>query len=711
MGARDAEVIDMSGEQRPKFLLCPPTYFDVAYVINPWMQGNIGRVRSKVAQEQWEGLRGVLEKHAALEFLAPEEALPDMPFVANAGLVLEDLFIPSRFRFPHREPETSRAVAWFRGRGYDVVPIGNHDSFEGEGDALFQPGEPLVWAGYGVRTSLTAYRALADITGVEFVPLRLVDERFYHLDTCFCPLPGGRVLYYPGAFEEESVALIEARVPPENRFEVSAEDALQFACNAIVADDAWISNYAGPALRARLEEWGFSVEICPLTEFMLAGGAAKCLVLNLAPDRARPAQSAPSSGISDRAVQLQGQLLDTDLMNKALDCIAEGGGTFEVREFRPGLRHDQDSRAVIQVVAPTAARLETILQRLIQYGARPVEEERDARLETVAQDGVAPPDFYSTTIYPTDIRVGGQWVRASGQRMDVMLVVRGPQDAPQVRCTLLRDLKTGDRVVCGVDGIRIHARAAEGKSREAFEFMASGVSSERRVELVVDDIAWEMRRIRERQGKIVVVAGPVVVHTGAAPYLAELIRARFVQVLLGGNAIAAHDIEYSLYGTSLGIDLKRGTSVHGGHRHHLQAINLVRGCGGIGRAVDQGVLQSGIFYECIKSGVPFSLAGSIRDDGPLPETQMDLIAAQQDHARLLEGADMILMLSSMLHAIGVGNMTPAGVRIVCVDINPAVVTKLADRGSIESTGVVTDVGLFLNLVAARLAEPSAAPAH
>lgn len=199
-----------------------------------------------------------------------------------------------------------------------------------------------------------------------------------------------------------------------------------------------------------------------------------------------------------------------------------------------------------------------------------------------------------------------------------------------------------------------------------------------------------------------VVPGPVVIHTGGGEHLAWLVRHGYVQGLLGGNAIAVHDVEQALLGTSLGVDLKLGTSVEGGHRHHLRAINTIRGCGSISRAVEQGVLTSGIFFECVRKGVPFALAGSIRDDGPLPETQMDLLKAQQEYARLLRGADLILMLSSMLHSIGVGNMTPAGVRLVCVDINPAVVTKLSDRGSIESTGVVTDVGLFLNLLTQRL---------
>jgi lysine-ketoglutarate reductase/saccharopine dehydrogenase-like protein (TIGR00300 family) len=232
--------------------------------------------------------------------------------------------------------------------------------------------------------------------------------------------------------------------------------------------------------------------------------------------------------------------------------------------------------------------------------------------------------------------------------------------------------------------------------------MGSGVSSERRVELVVEQIAWELRQIRDQGGKVVVTAGPVVIHTGGGEHLSKLIREGYVQALLGGNAIAVHDIEQAIMGTSLGVDMKRGVSVRGGHRHHLKVINAIRRCGSIAQAVEQGVLTSGIFYECVRNEVPFSLAGSIRDDGPLPDTQMDLIKAQEEYARLIEGADLILMLSSMLHSIGVGNMTPAGVKMVCVDINPAVVTKLSDRGSVESIGVVTDVGLFLSLLVQQL---------
>ena len=302
------------------------------------------------------------------------------------------------------------------------------------------------------------------------------------------------------------------------------------------------------------------------------------------------------------------------------------------------------------------------------------------------------------------MRVQNQWVRVQNQRMDGAIVVSELPNAFVATCKLLRDLRAGDRVVIGVEGIRT-VRKPELRSpapTQEFSFMGAGVSSERRVELVVEQIAWELRKIRDQGGKVVVTAGPVVIHTGGGEHLSHLVREGYVQALLGGNAIAVHDIEQSLMGTSLGMDMQRGVSVRGGHRHHLKAINTIRRCGSIGHAVEHGVLTSGIFYECVKKNVPFSLAGSIRDDGPLPDTQMDLIQAQSDYARLIEGADLILMLSSMLHSIGVGNMTPAGVKMVCVDINPAVVTKLSDRGSVESVGVVTDVGLFLSLLVQQL---------
>jgi lysine-ketoglutarate reductase/saccharopine dehydrogenase-like protein (TIGR00300 family) len=405
----------------------------------------------------------------------------------------------------------------------------------------------------------------------------------------------------------------------------------------------------------------------------------------------------------ERTLEAAGHLLDSGLMNDLLDLITDAGATFEVLRFEAGRTRDEISHATIRVLADTPEALDAVTEKLIGRGAHaPVHEEADARLVAVIQDGVAPDDFHSTTIYRTEVRVSGHWIPVARQRMDVMIVV--DHAAGTAECRLMRDLKAGEAVVCGVDGIRTFPpeRATGGSGSEEFAFMASSVSSERRVELAVEEIARDLTRLRASGGKVVVVAGPVVVHTGGAPYLAALVREGYVQALLGGNAIAAHDIELSLFGTSLGVNMERGQPVHEGHKHHLRAINLVRGYGSIRAAVAAGAIPSGVLVECVRRDIPFVLAGSIRDDGPLPDTLMDLVEAQAAYQEVVRGADLILMLSSMLHSIGVGNMTPAGVKLVCVDINPAVVTKLTDRGSLESIGIVTDVGLFLRLLAGRL---------
>jgi lysine-ketoglutarate reductase/saccharopine dehydrogenase-like protein (TIGR00300 family) len=259
---------------------------------------------------------------------------------------------------------------------------------------------------------------------------------------------------------------------------------------------------------------------------------------------------------------------------------------------------------------------------------------------------VAPDDFYVSTIYPTEVRINGEWVQVQKQRMDGAIAVDTTSGTPTATCRLLRDLKVDDRVVVGVEGIRtVRKPEARDTRSQEFSFMGAGVSSERRVELVVEQIAWEMRQIRDQGGKVVVTAGPVVIHTGGGEHLSHLIREGYVQALLGGNAIAVHDMEQSMLGTSLGVDMKRGVSVRGGHRHHLKVINTIRRYGSIAKAVEAGVVTSGVLYECVRHQVPFSLAGSIRDDGPLPDTEMDLIKAQADYSRLIEGADLILMLS------------------------------------------------------------------
>ncbi|MBD2460157.1 TIGR00300 family protein [Oscillatoria sp. FACHB-1407] len=688
-----------------RFLMCAPDHYDVDYVINPWMEGNIHKSSRDRAVDQWRSLYHILKDQALVDLITPQKGVPDMVFTANAGLVLGDSVVLSRFYHKERQGEEPFFKEWFLSQGYTVHELPKDLPFEGAGDALLDREGRWLWAGYGFRSELDSHPYLAKWLDIEVLSLRLMDERFYHLDTCFCPLTDGYLLYYPPAFDAYSNRLIEMRVPEHKRIVVEEPDAMNFACNAVNVDRTVIMNQTGEDLKRRLDAVGFKVIQTPLNEFIKAGGAAKCLTLRVT-EPIQPEVHAIAA-VESRTIQLEGHLIDSGTMNRALDAVVEGGGSFQILNFKLGEQRQSTSTAEIRVTAPSHDVMEKIMSQLIDIGAVALPQEVcDNPLEVVTQDGVAPDDFYVTTIYPTEVRVECQWVRVQDQRMDGAIVVSRSPSGPVAHCKLLRDLRVGDRVVVGVEGIRTvrKTEARDQRGAQEFSFMGSGVSSERRVELVVEQIAWELRRIRDQGGKVAVVAGPVVIHTGGGEHLSSLIREGYVQALLGGNAIAVHDIEQALMGTSLGMDMKRGVSVRGGHRHHLKAINTIRRCGSIANAVEQGVLTSGIFYECVKKGVPFSLAGSIRDDGPLPDTRMDLLEAQAEYAKLIEGADMILMLSSMLHSIGVGNMTPAGVKLVCVDINPAVVTKLSDRGSVESVGVVTDVGLFLSLLVQQLSK-------
>jgi lysine-ketoglutarate reductase/saccharopine dehydrogenase-like protein (TIGR00300 family) len=685
-----------------RILMCAPKHYDVDYVINPWMEGNIHRSSRDRAQEQWDRLHQVLKTYATVDLVEPQLGWPDMVFTANAGLVLGNTVVLSRFFHPERQGEEPHFQQWFEAQGYTVHTLPKSLPFEGAGDALLDRSGRWLWAGYGFRSELDSHPYLAKWLDVEVLSLRLVDRRFYHLDTCFCPLTDGYLLYYPPAFDTYSNHMIELRVPAEKRIAIDEVDAVNFSCNTVNIDRVVVMNKASDGLKQILGDRGFTVVETLLTEFLKAGGAAKCLTLRMT----EPRQASPqASAIQSRVIHLEGHLLDSGLINRILDTIVAAGGSFQVLNFQLGEQRQDVSVAEVKVSAPDSTVMADIMGQLIDLGAVGVTEEpSDANLEVVIQAGVAPDDFCVSTIYPTEVSVNGQWLVVQGQRMDGAIAVTHTPEGSIARCKLLRDLEIGEFVVVGSEGIRTKRNATTLKksTTEEFSFMGAGVSSERRVELVVEQIAWDLRRIRDRGGKVVVTAGPVVIHTGGSEHLNKLIREGYVHALLGGNAIAVHDIEQSQMGTSLGVDMKRGVSVHGGHRHHLKAINTIRRCGSIAKAVEQGVLCSGVMYECVKHNVPFSLAGSIRDDGPLPDTKMDLIEAQADYARLIEGADLILMLSSMLHSIGVGNMTPAGVKMVCVDINPAVVTKLSDRGSIESIGVVTDVGLFLSLLVQQL---------
>ena len=685
-----------------RILMCAPDHYDVDYVINPWMEGNIHKSSQDKASEQWSKLNFVLNDIAQVDLVAGQPGVPDMVFTANAGLVLGDNVVLSRFYHPERQGEEPHFKKWFEANGFNVFELPKDLPFEGAGDALLDREGRWLWAGYGFRSELDSHPYLAKWLDIEVLSLRLIDNRFYHLDTCFCPLSGGYLLYYPDAFDSYSNHVIEKRVPAEKRIAIAEADAVNFACNTVNVENKVVMNKASKELKQRLNDLGFEVIETPLTEFLKAGGAAKCLTLRLnEPVLPNVHGSTP---VDTRIINMEGHLLDAGTMNRSLDLVVDNGGSFKVLNFQLGLERQSTSTAEVRISAPDRDVMEKIVSQLIEIGAIvPAEDGKNAVTEVCDMDGVSPEDFYVSNIYPTEVQINDRWLRVQKQRMDGAIVVTEKDNNITAECKILRDLKQGDRVVVGVDGIRtVRKKSNRDKVKEEFSFMGAGVSSERRVELVVEQIAWELRQIRDRGGKVVVTAGPVVIHTGGAKHLSRLVRDGYVQGLLGGNAIAVHDIEQSLMGTSLGVDMQKGTPVRGGHRHHLKVINRVRRHGSIAKAVEAGVVTKGIMYECVKHNVPFALAGSIRDDGPLPDTQMDLIKAQEEYAQLLEGTDMILMLSTMLHSIGVGNMTPAGVKMVCVDINPAVVTKLSDRGSVESVGVVTDVGLFLSLLVNQL---------
>jgi lysine-ketoglutarate reductase/saccharopine dehydrogenase-like protein (TIGR00300 family) len=395
-------------------------------------------------------------------------------------------------------------------------------------------------------------------------------------------------------------------------------------------------------------------------------------------------------------VQAEGHLIDSHVMEQIFDTVVEYNGRFEVEEFRIGRTNAEGSYLRLKVETEQSGDMHQLLSQLLGLGCSPVHSV-DAALATVDRDCCAPEDFYSTTNHRTLIRHKGEWIEVANQRMDAMIVAT----ETGATCRRLRDLKKGDKVVVGMRGIRVVPESKE-RDRLAFAFMSNGISSERQVETAVRQTATLMQQTREAGQKIVVVAGPVVVHTGGSRSLAKLIRGGWVQGLLAGNALGVHDIEAALLGTSLGVRQSDGRQEEHGHRNHMRAINAIYHAGGIAKAVECGRLKEGVIYECVRAGVPIVLAGSLRDDGPLPDTITDMNRAQDAYAEQLKGAGLVLCLGSMLHSIAVGNMLPSWVKIVCVDINPAVATKVSDRGTGQAVGVITDVGLFLDLLARAL---------
>jgi len=396
------------------------------------------------------------------------------------------------------------------------------------------------------------------------------------------------------------------------------------------------------------------------------------------------------SSVSEE-VELSGHIIDSLILPKILDEIIGQGGGFEFKDVRIGHARTDASYARIEVSAETPERLQEILRRIGDHGATPVCVS-DAALVEADMDGAFPDDFYSTTNQRTELRLGGKWVPVEDQEMDCGIVV--DPASGRCRCIAMVHVRRGDRIVVGHRGVRVFPLERQRDSQE-FEFMASSISSEKPKAATVRRIGDEMRTTRAEGGKVLLVAGPALVHTGSVDYIASMIRNGFVQVLFAGNALAAHDIENAMFGTSLGVYIDRGTAAEKGHEHHLRAINTIRRLGGIRQAVEKGVVRSGIMYECVKHRVDYVLAGSIRDDGPLPDVITDVLVAQDRMRSALAGVKFCLMIATTLHSIATGNLLPAWVRTVCVDINPATVTKLADRGTFQSIGVVTDVEPFL----------------
>jgi lysine-ketoglutarate reductase/saccharopine dehydrogenase-like protein (TIGR00300 family) len=390
-------------------------------------------------------------------------------------------------------------------------------------------------------------------------------------------------------------------------------------------------------------------------------------------------------------VELVGHIIDSLTLAKVLDVILAAGADYQIVEFEIGKTNVDSSRACIEVSAESRDALELLVGQLQLQGANRAARD-EATLVVCDEDGVLPEGFYSTTNLATAVLHGGSWFEVTNSEMDCALVV--DDLSATARAVPMHAVRAGDRIVVGFEGIRVEAHERP-RGANPFEFMSSEVSSEKPKSLLLATVAERIREAKRSGGRLLAVCGPAVVHTGAAPDLARLVRAGWVDVLFAGNGFAAHDIEAQVLGTSLGVSVTEGTPAEHGHANHLRVINEVRRRGSIAAAVADGYVSAGVMYECVVRGVPFVLGGSVRDDGPLPDVYTDVVQAADAMRAQLPGVTVALMLASTLHAVATGNLLPASVETYCVDINPAVATKLTDRGSHQALGIVTDVGLFL----------------
>lgn len=401
---------------------------------------------------------------------------------------------------------------------------------------------------------------------------------------------------------------------------------------------------------------------------------------------------------SSREIELEGHIIDSGIMTQVFDRVMDMGGNFEILIFNVGKQKTDPSYARLRINASSPDHLASILSEVHRYGARDIEI-HDIQLIPAEGDMIVPKGFYSTTNHPTQVRLSGEMIEVDEIKMDALIVVDGLRK--QAKCVTLSKLKKGDLVVVGEKGVFVDPPERP-REESNFEFMHGTVSPERPSETLIAQIAREILEAKARGGKIIFVGGPAIIHTGADRALAEIIRNGYIDALFAGNALATHDVEYNLFGTSLGMEIATGKPVTGGHKHHLYAISEVMRAGSIRQAVEKKVITGGILYECVKRGIPYILAGSIRDDGPIPDVITDVVKAQDVMREHLRGCTMVLMVGTLLHSIAVGNCLPSTVKTICVDINPSSVTKLMDRGTMQAIGIVSDAGTFLPLLAKQL---------
>lgn len=405
--------------------------------------------------------------------------------------------------------------------------------------------------------------------------------------------------------------------------------------------------------------------------------------------------------VNSRTVELEGHIIDSGMMQRCFGVVMDLDGEFEVEAFRVGKHKDEESYARMAVSADDEETLRSILHELHQNGAH-VPNPTDAALEPAPEDQVVPHGFYSTTNHPTQVRYEDEWIPVENIEMDCAIVI--DPDEQRATTKVLNAIEAGDLVVTDESGVRVDPPERPRGGGGPFGFMQGGVSSERPSESLIREIGETIVETKAEGGTVLAVVGPALIHSGAGNDLAHLIREGYIDMLSAGNGFAVHDIERGRYGTSLGMDIETLEHPRKGHKHHIYTISEVIRAGGIAEAVEDRLIEEGVMYECVENNVPYVLAGSIRDDGPLPDTITDAVEAQNAIREQAHEADLVLMLSTLLHSVAVGNCLPSTTRVVCVDINPATVTQLLDRGSAQAIGMVTDVGTFVPTLAETVLE-------